>query len=79
MEVFALAAFFNGSDMMVSYSLLGWGPGRCVSFVVCIVVVGVLLSLIFVAGTKWLGLVAMGFSKLVCLAGFGLEGFVLEW
>ena len=69
--------------MMVSHSLLGWGLGRCVSFVVCIVVLvvvlGVVLDLIFVAGAMWLGLVAMGVSKLICLGSFGLEGFELEW
>ena len=46
--------------MIVSYSLLGWGLGRCVSFVVLGVVLSVVLGLISVAGAMLLGFVAMG-------------------
>ena len=61
--------------MMGRCSLLGWGLGRCASFAVCVVVLG----LVFVAGATWLGLVAMGGSELVCLGGFALFFFVLDW
>lgn len=44
------------------------------SFVVCIVVLG----LVMVAGTMGLGLVVMGGSDLACLNSFALGGIVLE-
>ena len=69
MDVFAF--YIGVTSVIVSHSLLGWGLGRCVSFVVCIVVQGVVLGMIIVAGAMWLGLVAMGVSKLICLCSLG--------